>query len=131
MNFVGLERAIMIASIGSKFCSGKEFPKSMAKKSKHGTSLKALRSGPLGSNIMTKCLTMNNGMSLRSSNGFGTSLSFMPKRHGNKSLNKLRLAASQPRPCFKASTKPRELGMCFVEGTICILSGIGKDKLGR
>ena len=30
-NFVGFAHAIMLASIGSKFCLGKEFPKSMAK----------------------------------------------------------------------------------------------------
>ena len=31
INFVGLDWAIMIASIGSKFCLRKEFPKNMAK----------------------------------------------------------------------------------------------------
>ena len=53
-----------------------ESPKSLVKKLKYGTSSGMLHVGPFGSNTMTKCSIKNNGMKLRSSNGFGmTSLS--------------------------------------------------------
>ena len=129
-NFVGFAHAIMLASIGSKFCLGKEFPKSMAKWSKFGTSLGAPRFGPFGLNVMIKCSIMSNGTSLRSSSGSWMSLSSTPKRRGNECLNKSRITVSRRLPCFKASTKLGELETLFVGGTICILSGIGNDKLG-
>ena len=44
---------------------------------------------------------------------------------------KLRLAVFQRRRCSKVLTILGGLGMFFVEDTICILSGIGKGKLGR
>ena len=71
MNFAGLDPATMIASIGSKWCLGKEFPKNMEKWLKFGTFLGALLFGPFGSNGMTKCSTRHNGMNPRLSNKFG------------------------------------------------------------
>lgn len=70
-------------------------------------------------------------MSLRSNNGFGTSLSSTPKRHGNGCLNTLRLVAFWRWECFKDSTRRGEQGVSCVGGIIYILSGIGKYKVGR
>ena len=71
MNFAGLELAIVTSSIGSKHYLGEEFPKNIAKWLKFGTSLGASRFGQFGSNVVIKCLIMNNGTSLRSSTVFG------------------------------------------------------------
>jgi hypothetical protein len=54
---------------------------------------------------------------------------YMPKRHGNGFSNILRLVASPPRLCSRASTKSGVTGMSFIGGTTYILSGIGKDNL--
>lgn len=78
---------------------------------------------------MTKCLNMNNDTSLRSSNWFGTSLWFTPKRLGNRLSNKLRLTTFVRRPCFKASTKRGKPRMYYVGSTIYTLGWIRKNQL--
>jgi hypothetical protein len=98
---------------------------------KFGTSLGVLHFGPFGLNVMTKCSIINTGTSLRSSKGFGTNSLFTPKRLGIGWLNKSRLATSPQWPYSKALTKLGVLGTFFVEGTIYILSGIGKGNIDR
>ena len=70
--------------IESKPCLGKGYLRNTAKRLNFGTSLGVSRSGPYGLSSMTKCSTMNNGTSLRSSTAFGMISSFMPRRLGNE-----------------------------------------------
>ena len=103
----------------------------MARKSKFGTFSKASRFGPFGSSGMTKCLTKLNGTFLRLNIGFGTNSLFTLKRRGNEWWNKFGLVGSRLWRCSKALTNRGGLGASFVEGIICILSGIGKDNAIR
>ena len=131
MNFVVWEMATMIVLIGSKLSLGKGFPINLAKILIFGTSFGASRFGPFGSSVIISCLTTNDGMSWRSNIVFETGSAFTPKRHGKGWWIKLRLPVFQRRRCSKVLTILGGLGMFFVEDTICILSGIGKGKLGR
>ena len=130
-NYAGLGPVIMIASIGSKWYSGKEFPKGMAKWLKFGTSSGASLFGPFGLNRMTRCLTKHNGMKLSLSNIFGMLWLFMLKWHGRGCWNKSRLVVSQKRPCYVASTRRGVLGEFFVDGMTCTWIGTGEGIVGR
>jgi hypothetical protein len=79
---------------------------------------------------MRKSSIPNTGMNRRSSTAFGVSSSSMPRRLGNGYSNKSRLTSSLLRPCSKGLTRCGELGMFFV-GLIYILSGIGRDNVGK
>ena len=130
-SFVGSKVPTMIVSVGSKLSLEKWFPRNMAKRLRFGISLGALLFGPFGLNVMIGSLTKNNGTCQRSSTVFGMNSSSTPKQHGIGCKNKLKLAIFWRRPCSKASTKLGALGMSFVGVTICKLSGIGVDNLGR
>ena len=118
----------MIVFINNKPYLEKEFS-SFAKGFKFGTSFGASRFGSFGSNTMTKCSIMSNGMSLKSNIEPGMSLSCMLRWHGNMWLNKSRLAASPPRLCFTDLIKLEEPGTSFVEGTNWALLGIGNGNM--
>ena len=131
MNSVGLESGTMTASTGSKSCSGKGFPKNMARRFKFGIFLGALHSRPSGLNVMTKFSTVNNGMCLRSNTGFGTSSSSTAKLLGTAWWRLSKLVIFRWRPCSKVLTILGERGMFFVGDIIYVLSGIGKGNVGR
>ena len=128
MNSVGLERVITIASIGSKHCLERGSKGNLSKKSKFGIFFVALRYGQFGSNVTTKCSTMNNGMNQRSNTRFGMSYSCMQGRHGNGCSSKLRSGTFLPRPCLKVLTVRGVLGISFVGGTTLTLNGIGGEE---
>ena len=116
----------MIVSIESKLFSEKGYPRSMALRSKFGTSLEASLFGPFGLKRMTRCSTTSNGMKRGSSITFGTRSFYMPRWLGNVCSKTLRLVLSRLWLYSKVSTTRGELGTCFVKGTTFTLSGIGR-----
>ena len=85
---------------------GERIPKTYNKWFTFGTSLGVSLFGLFGSNAMTKCSTLNNGVSLGSNTGFGTNSSSTPKRHGNGWLTKSRFIGPMRRPCSEGFDKP-------------------------
>ena len=63
---------------------GERIPKKDGKHIEIWHSLEVLHFGPFGLSTTTKCSTMSNGMSLRSSTISGMNSSFMPRWLGNE-----------------------------------------------
>lgn len=114
-------------SIGLSLCNRNTGKKN----SQYGTSLEALYRGPIELSVMTKCSILNTCMNQRSSTAFGMNSSSLPRRLGNGYSNKLILTASLLQPCSKGLTKHEESWLFFVEGIYYVLSGIGRDNVGR
>ena len=119
----------MIVLTGNKYCSDRIFCINMARKLRFGIYSKTSRFGPSGLNGMAKYSTKWNDTFQRLNTRFGMNSLCMLKRHGTEWLNKFILAGFQRWLCSKASTKLGGLGVSFVEGIICILSGIGRGNV--
>ena len=129
-NFAVLGRITWIVLTGSKRCLERRSRASMDLKLKFGNYSETSHFRPFGLNEMTIYSTNPRDTFRRLSIGFRMSSLCMLKRHEIGWLNKSRLAASPRLPCSKVLTNRGRLGTYCVKGTICILSGIGRDIVG-